>query len=118
MAQAADGRGTISLSELCQKATDKIAHATNLEPRDLEQEIDQVECELVRLRDALIDRLRQRGASPVSGRRHSALEKVNIALSLILTVEYPVTAIQRSALEQAHQTLAAVLENNELAGWE
>ena|ERR1051325_10838385 len=95
----------LSLAEQCQEAINRIDHAKNLHPRELEKEADRLECEIVRLRDALIEHLRRSDVSSVAG-RNAALEKINAALSLILTVEYPVTAIQRSALTQARDSLA------------
>jgi hypothetical protein len=94
-----------SLAEQCQQAINRIDHAKNLPPRQLEKEADKLECEIVRLRDALIEHLRGSDVSSLAG-PGGALEKINAALSLILTVEYPVTAIQRSALTQARDSLA------------
>jgi hypothetical protein len=113
---ALSGAEPVSLAEQCQKAMKEIDQAKDLQPRQLEEVIDHVQREIVRLRDALIEQLRARDLAPVSGRRHSALEKINVALSLILTVAYPVTAIQRSALKEAHDCLAAIIDQNELPG--
>ena len=100
---------TASLDDQCGQAIDKLDRAMRLHPRELEKELDQIQRDVVRLRDQLIDRLRLPQASPASGKLHVALERVNIALTLIVGVEYPATSIQRSALEQARDTLKKVL---------
>lgn len=48
------------------------------------------------------------------------LERLNVALSLVVGVEYPAAGIQRSSLEQAHETLGQILANgllDEEHGW-
>jgi hypothetical protein len=71
-----------------------------------EKEIDEVERELVRLRDELIIQCRRQGDPVgVSERGQTRLGQINVALSLVVAVEYPVTSIQRTALEQARDVL-------------
>jgi hypothetical protein len=43
---------------------------------------------------------------PRVGKDNEALNAVNIALSLLASVEYPVTAIQRSPLKEARDEFA------------
>lgn len=65
-----------------------------------------MERELVRLRDELIIQCRRQGDPVgVSEREQTRLGQINVALSLVVAVEYPVTSIQRTALEQARDVL-------------
>jgi hypothetical protein len=96
---------TISLTEQCRQIVEKLHHSTTLHARDVQKEVDQIERDLARLRDRLIDRLRAAQMVSVSARREGGLDAVNSALSLVVAVEYPFTSIQRSALKQAGDTL-------------
>jgi hypothetical protein len=98
-----------SFSEQCRQVIEELERAAKLHARDIEKEIDQIQRDIARLRDALIDRLRHAKIDSDSGRREAGLDEVNIALSLIVAVEYPVTSIQRSVLDQAAQVLKKVL---------
>lgn len=65
-----------------------------------------MERELVRIRDELIIQCRRQGDPvAVSERGQTRLGQINVALSLVVAVEYPVTSIQRTALEQARDVL-------------
>jgi uncharacterized protein YPO0396 len=92
-------------TERCRRITEKIDRSTQLHPREIEKEIDEIERELVRLRDELIVRSRQAEADATGAQARTKLDHVNVALSLVVAVEYPVTSIQRSALQQANQIL-------------
>lgn len=95
-----------SFTKQCREIIEKLDRVAGLRPRELETEVDQIERDMVRLRDELIKQLRNPPAS-----RHSLprLDAVNTALSLVVSVEYPVTSIQRSALEQARDVLQKLL---------
>ena len=93
----------ISLAEQAHRLVDKLDRSVNLHARDIEREMDQVQRDTARLRDDLIE-CRRSGAAGASV-ADAALEAVNIALSLIVSVEYPVTSIQRKALERARDVL-------------
>ncbi len=73
-------------------------------PAELKAEVDVAERAIVALRDALIVSLRS--ASEAGARR--ALDQVNIALSLVVGLEYPMGGLQRSMLEGARSVLQAV----------
>ena len=105
----------ISLPTQCQELIEKLDRATNLPAREVEQEVDQIQRDMVRLRDHLIGELRRKDASPVTGRPHSGLEGVNVALALIVGVEYPVTAIKRRLLEQARHILKKIMDEGRLS---
>jgi hypothetical protein len=51
----------------------------------------------------LIDRLRQVPADPV----RSGLDRVNVALSLVVGLEYPMGGLDRNMLKQARSALEA-----------
>ena len=97
-----------SLAALCRQTAQKLERAARLHPREIEKEIAQIQRDVVRLRDGLIDEFRQAEAFRVSELRR-ALEGVNVALSLIVCVVFPITSIQRSAVEQARETLKKLL---------
>jgi hypothetical protein len=75
-------------------------------PVELKSEVDDAERAVVRLRDELIERWRSEPQEP-TGR---ALEQVNVALSLIVGLEYPMGGIERKLLEDAHHALQSALD--------
>lgn len=86
-----------------------INDAIDIPPVQLKNEVDVVENRLVDLRDELIDRLRaEMGNAPDSLR--SVLDHVNMALSLIVSIEYPAGGIHREALEETRDVLKSLLE--------
>ena len=94
------------VTERCRQIAAKLDRSAQHHPRDNEKEIDEVERELVRLRDELIIECRRQGDPlSVSARGATRLGQINIALSLVVAVEYPITSIQRSVLEQARDVL-------------
>jgi len=95
-----------SVTERCRQIAEKLDRSVQHHPREIEKEIDEVERELVRLRDELIIECRRQGDPVgVSARGQTRLGQINVALSLVVAVEYPVTSIQRTALEQARDVL-------------
>jgi flagellar motility protein MotE (MotC chaperone) len=94
-------------AELTASSIRLLDDALRLPPAQLGQEVDEAEREIARLRDALIAQLRAHQAANETELR-STLDRVNAALSLVVSVEYPSAGIQRSALEQARDTLARI----------
>jgi hypothetical protein len=90
-------------AELARSSVALLDHALGLPPAQLGQEVDEAEREIAQLRDVLIAELRA-GQSAV----REPLDRVNAALSLLVGVEYPAAGIQRDALKQARDTLAAI----------
>jgi hypothetical protein len=82
-------------------------------PRELTAEVDDAERQVVAIRDSLIAALRARDGQ--SRQVRDALDRVNAALSLIVGVEYPATAIQRSMLDGACDALERLVEDGLLA---
>lgn len=88
--------------------------ASKLHAREVEKEIDRIQRKAVSLRDGLIDRVRRLQSKSALPR----LDRVNVALSLLVMVEYPVTALQRAGLEQARDTLEKTLSDAANVGHE
>ncbi len=63
---------------------------------------------IVRLRDALIEQLRQ--SPDKDGGYRGPLERANAALSIVVGVEYPQTPNQRAALEMARNSLKQAVD--------
>lgn len=95
-----------SLTTQCQEIVAKLDQALQTSPRQIKQEVDEVESLLAQLRDRLIDQLRYERSSPMASYRRIMLDRCNTALSLVIGVEYPAAGIQRSALQQARDLLA------------
>ncbi len=93
-----------SLAHYCAQAIQTIEKVLATQPRQRSQLADFGERDLVRLRDCLIDQYRQ--AQPSAQERLvTALQQVNIALSLITGVEYPETGIHEPLLSEARDIL-------------
>ena len=98
-----------TLAEWCDEAVKVMEQAGQKPPAELGEEIDIAERLIVRLRDRLIDRLRENDHSADDRTRwRSALDQVNGALSLVVGVEYPAAGLQRKMLEQACAALRRV----------
>jgi hypothetical protein len=83
---------------------DMIEEALEKPAVELKIDVDAVENRLVRLRDHLIDTHRRQTASqPFT--QSSTLERINIALSLIVSIGYPGAGIYREGLEEARYLL-------------
>ncbi|HEV7666061.1 MAG TPA: hypothetical protein VGQ62_21190 [Chloroflexota bacterium] len=94
--------------ELTRAALELLDGALNRPPLELKAEVDDAERAVVALRDNLIDRCRQTENRPDSALRQ-ALDQVNVALSLVVGIEYPVGGLQRALIQQARQVLAALV---------
>lgn len=94
-----------SLTERCRQIAEELDRAAQHDPREIEKELDDVERELVRLRDELIIQRRREDSAAASAPGQTKLAHINVALSLVIAVEYPVTSIQRTALKQARDVL-------------
>lgn len=95
--------------DLARHAVALLEDALSKPPEALRAEVDEVERAVVAVRDHLIQRLRQTPRTPDPALRH-ALDQVNVALSLVVGIEYPVGSVQRDLIEQARATLAALLD--------
>jgi hypothetical protein len=98
------------LDELCREALNRVERALQMPPERVTQEADFAENAVVRLRDRLIDRLREEGASADAARLRADLEQVNAALSLVVGVDNPRASIQRDLLKQARDALQKLLD--------
>jgi len=95
-----------SFTERCRQIAERLDRSAERPPREIEKAMDEIGSELARLRDDLIVQCRTHSDSGLAQRR---LEYVNVALSLVVAVEYPATSVQRSALKQARETLENLL---------
>jgi hypothetical protein len=105
-----------SRAELCREAIAKLDRARQEQPADLSEDVDEAERAAVQLRDQLIEQLRQGGAPAELAGTREALSAVNMALSLIVGVEYPAAGIQRKLIEQASTALRDLLDSGRLGG--
>lgn len=93
------------LTRRCEEAYQAIQNVLDTPPRERNQIVDFGECAMVALRDCLITLLREEQTEEEQKRLRQGLERANVALSLITSVEYPGTGIQEEWLEQARQVL-------------
>jgi hypothetical protein len=90
------------IRDLYQEAMRLVEDALDKPPAELRAEVDEAERAVAALRDELIERWR---VQPTHDVRHS-LDRVNVALSLLIGLEYPVGGVQRDMLDQARGALA------------
>ncbi|MEJ2557989.1 MAG: hypothetical protein P8186_17550 [Anaerolineae bacterium] len=96
-------------AEQCQEALTSLERVLEILPQWRFQEVDMAERAIVRLRDSLIDRMRGESAPAETGRLRAALDRVNVALSLVTGIEYPAAGIQEVPLKQARDVLKDLL---------
>jgi hypothetical protein len=87
------------------RAIEAIDRAIPEPASELKQDVDVAERAIAELRDCLIRHLRRVPDGADSERRRRILDQVNVALSLVIGVEYPSGGIQRQQLEQARDVL-------------
>ena len=97
------------LAEECREAVAMLERALQEPPGALSEDVDVAERVVARMRDRLIEVLREGPQAADAARQRAALDRVNAALSLIVGVEYPAAGIQRKVLEQARDALKEVL---------
>ena len=91
------------------EATATLEQLLVIRPHLRYQEVDVAERAIVRLRDNLIDQLRQENSETEARRLRTKLERLNVAISLIVGVEYPAAGIQQQLLDQAYDALKEAL---------
>ena len=93
----------IDIRTECEEIIRRLDRAVDEPAAKLSEDVDDAERALVRVRDRLIDDWR-------SGRpRPSALDHINVALSLVIGVEYPLGGLHRNTLRQARDVVTTVL---------
>jgi hypothetical protein len=95
-------------ADLCDEAIRLLDDALGKPPAELKAEVDVAERGVVLLRDSLIG---QRRESPDDQQVQARLDQVNVALSLIVGLEYPMGGILRRTLEQARSVLHAARDD-------
>ncbi|MCC6179083.1 MAG: hypothetical protein IT305_27550 [Chloroflexi bacterium] len=107
-----------SVEDLCMVAITALDRALDRPSTEVDSQADVAERAVARLRDTLIETLRaqQTGSQPAgssapgdAAKTRSALDQVNVALSLIVGVVYPSGGPQRQLLEQARDSLRSTL---------
>ena len=93
-------------TQLCREAIGLLDAALDKPAALLTAEVDTAERKIVALRDVLIERARRQGSGV-----DSSLGQVNVAVSLVVGLEYPVAGVQRELLTQARSVLQQVLES-------
>lgn len=95
---------------LAQRALEMLEDALRRPPRELTAEVDEVERAVVALRDDLIRRVRALPpGQPSDAVEWRCLNEVNLVLSFVVGIEYPVGGFQRGLIEQARGVLQNVL---------
>jgi hypothetical protein len=92
-------------AEQCKEAVASLDRLLEASPYPRFQELDVAERAIVRLRDGLIERLRQEDASDEAPRLRALLERANIAISAVVGIEYPAAGVRRQLLEMARDAL-------------
>ncbi len=108
MPQSTECQEEAILTQLCQEAVQALDDLLATPPRERHQIVDHSEHAIVRLRDCLIERCRQETTGGQASALRSALDQVNIAVSLITGVEYPGTGMQEKPMLQARNILKAL----------
>lgn len=99
---------TPTIAELRREALAKLDHAIGLPPPGAEESVDEALRAAVRLRDALIERLRREPGAAAAEDWRTGLERVNVAISLIYGVEYSAIGAHGKPLQDAHPVLREV----------
>lgn len=95
----------------CEDAVHSLEQVLHILPHQRYREIDVAERAIVRLRDGLIDELRQKPESEDAQRLRAILDQANVAISLVAGIEYPGAGPQGQLLEQARIVLQDMLDN-------
>lgn len=98
---------TTVINQALEKAKASLSSAKKYPPEKLGSEVDSAQVTMVHLRDYLIDRLREATETDREDIRQ-VLNKTNIALSLIVGVEYPATGIKRNLIDEAEKVLGQI----------
>ncbi|MBV9580183.1 MAG: hypothetical protein JO057_16470 [Chloroflexi bacterium] len=88
-------------ADLRTQALQLLDEAIQKPPAELKAEVDVAEQRIATLRDVLIDQLRSGSVAEA----RAALDSVNVALTLVVGLEYPMGGLQRNMLEDAREVL-------------
>jgi hypothetical protein len=95
--------------EQCKEAVTSLDRLLATSPYPSFQELDVAQRVIVRLRDGLIEQLRQGETSAEAPGLRGLLDRVNAAISLVVGVEHPAAGIRRELLEMARDVLKGAL---------
>ena len=96
-----------ALASGCLKASSQLDAALGETPTAIVARVDGVERLASRLRDGLIA---HRRAGSATAQTNAALDRLNAVLSLIVAVEYPQGPMMRPYIEQARDSLRAIVD--------
>lgn len=94
-----------SIRNLCSEVLSELKDSFGLSPNQLGRRIDQIENKVVKIRNCIIDQYRKEGRPPEKSVWRKPLDRINLALTLIASVEYPATGLHRSYLKDAEKVL-------------
>ncbi|GEM_PF-6776760 len=97
---------TRSVSDQRQAVIAALDAAMKADAAEMKRRTDRIQSDLAALRDTLIENLRRAHVGAPGD--HAGLKAVNIAISLLMSVESPVTSIQALSLEKARNELSQV----------
>lgn len=95
------------LDEVLEKAKRALAEAKEDRPRELESQVGTAEVAVVHLRDHLIDSMRKQTGT-AGPHIKAALGHANVALSLVVGIEYPLSGIKRTMIDEAEKVLSRI----------
>ncbi len=84
------------------KIISKLEDARNRPVAELERDLDEAQLLIVELRDSLIERLRR---DERNGELRNCLDRSNLALSMIIGLEYPLGGFHREKIKQAEKVV-------------
>lgn len=113
---AADAQERHLMHQLCDEALDAIHRAMDSDPKELTEDVEVAERKTAALRDHLIEQLRKEKTARKKRQLREALDQANMALSMILSVEYPIKGIQHEHLVEAARVLRAMRRRAPLRG--
>ncbi len=97
------------LSSQCREAIAHLEQAYMAPPLQLTRDASAAGRIVVKLRDRMVEQLRQDGNGAETEKKKKALDRLNIALTLIVGVEYPSVGVRRKPIEQARDLLESIL---------
>jgi hypothetical protein len=104
--------GGAELKRLCREALGAVDRALHAPPNELKEPADEAERAAVRVRDTLIELLRAGPPADRARRWRGALERANVAVSLLAGLEYPAAGAQQQPLKDARRVLQGLARRN------
>lgn len=103
---------TPQVTHLCREALAALDRAVGPSPGEFKKQVDEAERATVRVRDELIGQLRGEPTRDQGRRWQRALERANVAVSLLVGLEYPAAGGQLQVLKDARYVLRGLARRN------